>query len=71
MDIDDFGAAVLLFLLGAVTIAGCLLGFRYGATVIPRSCTFDGGGTLVSGDAGRTTDGHIWACSDGQLYKIK
>jgi hypothetical protein len=36
----------------------------------PRSCAFDGGGVIVSGDAGRTSDGHIWACADGQLYRI-
>jgi hypothetical protein len=36
----------------------------------PRPCTFDGGGRIASGDAARTTDGHVWACADGQLYRI-
>lgn len=57
-------------------IAAYLAGFGTGGYAgihhyAPRSCTFDGGGSLVSGDAGRTSDGHVWACDGGQLYKIK
>ena len=57
-------------------IAACLVIAAFAAGRIsghyaPHPCSFDGGGTLVSGDAARTTDGHIWACADGQLYKIK
>lgn len=37
----------------------------------PRSCTFDGGGTIASGDAARTTEGTEWVCTDGTLIRIK
>jgi len=36
----------------------------------PRVCHFDGGGTLVSGDAARTTDGREWVCTDGTLIHV-
>lgn len=36
----------------------------------PRACTFDGGGTLASGDAGQTSDGRIWVCTDGTLVHV-
>ena len=35
-----------------------------------RSCTFDGGGTIASGDAARTSEGTVWMCQDGQLIRI-
>ena len=36
----------------------------------PRPCTFDGGGTIASGDAARTTEGTTWVCTDGTLIKV-
>jgi len=35
-----------------------------------RSCTFDGGGTIASGDAARTAEGTVWMCQDGTLVRI-
>ena len=34
-------------------------------------CHFDGGGTLAAGDAARTSDGHVWECTeDGGLVEL-
>lgn len=36
----------------------------------PASCTFDGGGSIRSGEAARTTEGRIWVCLDGTLIPV-
>lgn len=37
-----------------------------------KSCTFDGGGTIASGDAARTSEGTTFVCNeDGALVRVK
>jgi hypothetical protein len=60
-----------LMIAALAVMAGAFMAGRATVSAHPRGCTFDGGGTLVSGDAGRTSDGHIWACADGQLYRMR
>lgn len=36
----------------------------------PKSCTFDGGGTIASGTRGTTTEGTTWKCRNGTLTLV-
>ena len=54
----------------AMLCATVIITGHHAAPYHPHSCAFDGGGVIASGDAGRTSDGHTWACADGQLYRI-
>jgi hypothetical protein len=36
----------------------------------PSACTFDGGGTIASGDAARVSTGQEYVCTDGTLVRI-
>jgi hypothetical protein len=57
--------------------ASAIAAFAFGAAMFalhpggPRTCTFDGGGTITAGQAARTSDGHVWQCTeDGRLVRI-
>ena len=54
--------------IGAAVLAGATGYALHGHAA--RSCTFDGGGTIASGDAARTSEGTVWMCQDGQLVRI-
>lgn len=63
-------AAVLLaYLLAAAMLFG-LLPVSNQAARVPSSCTFDGGGTIASGDAARTSAGQEFVCTDGTLIPV-
>jgi len=62
-----YGAAWALILSGiAVILVLAIHPVGHG----PRSCTFDGGGTIASGDAARTSEGTVWVCTDGTLVHV-
>lgn len=54
--------------LGALAIAAgsATAGYAFHG---PHGCAFGGGGTIASGDAARTGTG-MWACADGELYRL-
>lgn len=55
--------------LGALAMAAGAYGAGHAMADGPRGCAFDGGGTIASGDAARTDTG-MWACADGELYRL-
>jgi hypothetical protein len=57
--------AGLLIMANAVSIGVCAY-----SSPAPRPCTFDGGGTIASGDAATTTEGTEWVCTDGTLVRV-
>jgi len=57
-------------MIGAAMVAGAgFTGYALHDTNGPRSCTFDGGGRITSGDAARTDTGE-WVCTDGTLVHV-
>jgi len=64
-------------LIAGITLAAAALtgagatGYAVHGQAAGRSCTFDGGGTIASGDAARTAEGTVWQCTeDGTLVKL-
>lgn len=61
-------AKCVALILASVFVAGIVIGFVVGHsnhTAKPQTCTFDGGGTIQLGEMGKTSQGTIWACTDG------
>jgi hypothetical protein len=56
---------------GAVAAAALFAGGYAAHTPAPSGCTFDGGGYITSGQTAQTSDGHVWACADGQLIRVR
>jgi hypothetical protein len=59
----------VLLILGAMFVAGFVIGVVIGhdshPTVKQVTCTFDGGGTIGVGEMTHTSDGNLWACTNG------
>jgi hypothetical protein len=60
-------AVGVAFAASIALLAGLGIGTHHTA---PKPCTFDGGGTIASGDAATTTEGTTWVCADGTLIRI-
>jgi len=67
------GYTLLTFALGVMLVLAASAGQARTAQAATQAatCTFDGGGTLTAGNAARTSDGHVWECTeDGTLTEL-
>ena len=63
------GAAMLANVITATSAWAAAATSPPTATPSPQPCAF-AGGRLVSGDAGRASDGQTWVCTDGTLVRV-
>jgi hypothetical protein len=65
-------ARAVFTILVAVFVAGGIIGGLIGHDMHsvppkPATCTFDGGGSIQVGEMAKTSNGILWACTDGSI----